>query len=744
MRWCWLAVVLAVSPAFAQVPDDVVPAFLAAQINGKDTGKIATLWQRDGQWQAETQQWKDLDLVLSAEEAGQPVLSAADLGVEVKVDEVALTVDLVVPVARLPRQVLGDRRTLPKLSDPAPGVLINYNIAGQATQDAQAVSLGHEIRTGGRWGMLTSTGQVNWSSTGGAAYVRGQSRWQLDDYQRQVSYQLGDVRSGGASGAWLGGVRVAKDPTLDPYTPTYPVPSIGGVALDAATVDVLANQARVAQHDVQKGAFTIERFPLRPGRNAMDVVVRDAYGREQVITSQQLYFSPQLLRKGLTTWSVAAGRVRQGISDDYGKPGASVEVARGLSDTWTVSASAQSDGDHHNAIVGARTILGPAGVLDVQMGRSQGKQGTGSYQRVQYSYQGPRMGVSLSHERSDGFWQLSANDAFGLQSKERTQAAVSWSSAERHWRARASAVEMTTRLDGKDQRIAYGQLDLGWQSGRHSLTASALYDLERHESTLAVGYRYNFGRGSLTATARQAPDFTRTSLSASYQADVAGTPVSVRGEVAQVNNDQQVRLSADARLDKAWARMEIQKQDGDTRLSGEFSGAVHLGPGGATWLPHVADGYAVINVAGVPDVPVRADGRSLGKTNKAGRLVVADLHALAETTIRIDERALPPGVQLETSQLTVAPRRMSGAQATFEVLAHDARAFVVHRATTIEPGTQVQSDTETATVGYDGALYLEHPVPGQRLTLTDATGTCTMNLPTPLPYWEAVPTLECQ
>ena len=744
MRWCWLACLLAVAPAFAQVPDDVVPAFLTAQINGKTTGKLATLWQRDGQWQAEAQQWKDLGLVLAPAEASKPILAAADLGVEVRVDEVALTVDLVVPVERLPRQVLGDRRSMPPLSDPAPGVMINYNIAGQASRDAQALSLGHEIRTAGRWGMLTSTGQVNWSSNGGAEYVRGQSRWQFDDYQRQVSYQVGDVGSGGASGAWLGGVRVAKDPSLDPYTPTYPVPSIGGVALDAATVDVLANQARVAQHDVEKGAFTIERFPLRPGRNAMDVVVRDAFGREQVITSQQLYFSPQLLRKGLTTWSVAAGRVRQGISDDYGKLGASIEVARGLSDTWTVSASAQSDGDHHNAIVGARTVLGPAGVLDVQLGQSSGEQGRGRYQRAQYSYQGPRVGVSLSHERSDGFWQLSANDALGLQSKERTQAAVSWSSADRRWRARASAVDMTTTLDGKDQRIAYGQLDLGWQSGRHSLTASALYDLEHHEPAVAIGYRYNFGRGRLTASARQAPDFSRTSLAGSYHADVAGTPVSVRGELAQVNGEQQARLAADARFAKGWARMEIQQQEGDTRVSGEFSGAVHLGAGGATWLPHVNDGYAVVNVAGVPDVPVRADGRSLGKTNKAGRLVVPDLQALSATTIRIDDRALPPGVQLETSELTVAPRRMSGAQATFKVLAHDARAFVVHRATPIEAGTRVQSDTEEAAVGFDGALYLEHPVPGQQLTITDETGTCSMRLPSPLPSWETVPTLECQ
>src|SRR5690606_9592498 len=110
------ACLLAVAPAFAQVPDDVAPAFLTAKINGRDTAQMATLWQRDGKWQADAQQWKDLGLVLTPTEASRPFLSATDLGVEVRVDEVALTVDLVVPVERLPRQVLGDRRSMPVLS----------------------------------------------------------------------------------------------------------------------------------------------------------------------------------------------------------------------------------------------------------------------------------------------------------------------------------------------------------------------------------------------------------------------------------------------------------------------------------------------------------------------------------------------------------------------------------------------------------------------------------------------------
>jgi outer membrane usher protein len=744
VRRTLFALLLVAAPGFAQVPDDVEPAFLLASVNGQATTLTATFWQRDGKWQADAEQWLKLGIVLTDAERKVAVLDADALGVALTINQDAASVDLLVPIARLPRQTLGQGPTMPELSDPAPGVLINYNLAGQFTQGTQAVSVGHEARTAGRFGMLTTSGQVNWRNGAGADYVRGDSRWQFDDYGRQLLYQAGDVRSAGATSTALGGVRIAKDPTLDPYTPTYPVPLIGGVALDASTVEILANQARVAQHDVSEGTFTVERFPLRPGRNAMDVVVRDALGREQIVSSQQLYFSPQMLRQGLTTWSVAAGAVRQGTTNDYGKTGVSVEAARGLSDTWTVSGSAQTDGEHHNAIIGARTVLGAAGVLDVQAGQSSGQGGSGSFARVQYHYAGPRVGLAMSHERSDGFWQLSANDSLGLQARQRTQAAITWNSEDHKWRARASAVDLATAVHGHDQHIRYAEVGMGWQSGKQSLTASGLFDMERHATTLALGYRYQFNRGSMTATARQAPDLSRVALTGNVRTEVAGKPVSVRGELAQVNGQQQARVSADARLDHGWARVEASQQDGETRVNGEFSGAVHIGRGGATWLPHVAGGYAVVEVAGVPGVPVRANGRTVGKTNSAGRVVIPDLRALVATPIRIDDRALPPGVQLATSELTVAPRRLSGARASFTVLAHDARAFTVHRAAPIEPGTVAQSAAGDTMIGFDGALFLEHPRASQRLTITDKAGSCSITLPAPLPAWDEQPTLECQ
>lgn len=145
---------------------------------------------------------------------------------------------------------------------------------------------------------------------------------------RLVTYQAGDVFAGPSSSPVnLGGVRVAKDPrALDPLTPIYPVPMLGGVALDPATVEVLANRARVLQGQVGKGPFTDDGSALGAGAQQTQVVVRDPYGRETVVSDQRFYVAPTLLRKGLTTCEVAAGRVRQGESD-YGTLGATGSVA---------------------------------------------------------------------------------------------------------------------------------------------------------------------------------------------------------------------------------------------------------------------------------------------------------------------------------------------------------------------------------------------------------------------------------
>lgn len=740
MRRLALALLVALAiPAAWAIPPDVEPSVLSATVNGAARHDGAIFWLDGDQWVAQPLQWKELGLLLSDDELALPSLSAGALGVSSQFDENSQSIALRVPADRLPTQKISPRPSMPQLSPVAPGLLINYNLAGQHGPGGTAVSLAHDLRTSGRWGTLRSSGQLNWTEDGGQ-YRRGLTQWSLDDYNRLVRYEAGDVVSSGTSRTVLGGVRVSKDHSLDPYTPTWPLPTLGGVALDPTTVEILANEAKVADHEVGAGNFQIERFPLNPGRNTYDVVVRDQFGRTQLVSSSQFYFAPRLLRDGLTTWSFAAGSVRQGTTNQYDGLGASFDVAHGLSDRWTLSASAQTTGQNYNATVGARTVLGTAGTLEVEAGRSSSELGDGSYLRGQYNYQGQNFGVALSLESTDDWWSLAANDGFVLQARQRTQAALTWQSQDRNIRAKFGAVD----LDTGRSRTRYLETGLSYRSGPHSISGTALYDLERGEPVVAATYRYNLGKGSVYASARQAPDGSRYALGGSAQADIHGQRVMLRGELTADNGQIGARAAASTRTAKGAARMELDTTGSGTRVSGSWEGSVHIGQGGMTVSDTIHGGFAVVEVPGVPGATVRANGREIGKTNASGRLLLPQLSELSETRVRVDTRSLPAGVELKSSEIVVAPRRRTGAYGQFEVLGTEGRAFTLVRTPALETGAAVKTDEEETMAGHGGQIYLERPVGGMSVVAEDSHGSCQAQLPEVLPSFDDLVELSCQ
>lgn len=76
---------------------------------------------------------------------------------------------------------------------------------------------------------------------------------------------------------------------------------------------------------------------------------------------------------------------------------------------------------------------------------------------------------------------------------------------------------------------------------------------------------------------------------------------------------------------------------------------------------------------------------------------------------------------------------------TFPVLTQNARAYTLTGAS-ITPGTVASTSNEQAMVGYDGALYLEHPEPGMAV---EVSGVCKAVLPSALPGVEAVVEVRC-
>ncbi|MBN5086733.1 hypothetical protein JY460_01180 [Stenotrophomonas maltophilia] len=108
---------------------------------------------------------------------------------------------------------------------------------------------------------------------------------------------------------------------------------------------------------------------------------------------------------------------------------------------------------------------------------------------------------------------------------------------------------------------------------------------------------------------------------------------------------------------------------------------------------------------------------------------IADMTDRVPATVSLKGKELPVGVEIgETEKQAVAPHQ-GGTRVTFPVLTRNAWASTLTGAT-IEQGSMASTPKESAIVGYDGALYLEHPEPGMVVEVSDV---CKAVLPSPLP-----------
>lgn len=441
----------------------------------------------------------------------------------------------------------------------------------------------------------------------------------------------------------------------------------------------------------------------------------------------RLYVAPTLLRRGLSAWEIAAGQVRED-ENRYGTAGVSASWARGVNDRWTIRAGGQVDEKGKgNVTVGSTWAPGTWGVLDGEVGRSSDG---GTRWAVAYGYKGPTFGVRLEHEENDGFWRLQSETALPIAS--RTQASVSYR-PDRRFTLRGTY----SAIDTGRSSLAFASLSVSANLGTAGqVSANVLRDLQGDDLQVSASYTYRFGsKASVGVRARQAPGQDALTTRATYRTE-GGLRLAAEHTEGELGS---TRATADAMTRYGDARIMLDRYDGQTQVAANFSGSVFLDHRGVAFGRPAYASFAVVDVPGQAGVPVRVNGAPVGQTNKQGRVLVTDVPSLLPTTVSLKDKELPVGVEIgETEKQAVAPRQ-GGVRVTFPVLTQNARAFIL-TGPIIAPGTVASTPNEQAMVGYDGALYLEHPEPGMAV---EVSGVCKAVLPSPLPGLDEVAELRC-
>jgi outer membrane usher protein len=677
---------LGAQSALAAVSSQLAPSVMEVTLSGSDTGDMLVvlrgprdeLYIEEGDFQRLRLRVPTIAPLMFE---GRPFFDLRAIkGYSVTIDERLQRAVITVPTGSLDTTHLSaaERRS-PDITPASPGAFLNYQLSAQQIEGRNLGGAFAEIGVFAAAGVLTNTAVARY---GGAdsELVRLETTFTRDFPASLETLNLGDAISDG--GSWgnavrYAGVRWSRNFGLRPDLLTTPLLATSGSATVPSTVDVFVNNRLVTSSQLPPGPFVIDRLPTVSGTGDVSVVVRDALGREQVLT-QSFYSSTTLLAQGLSQYSVNLGKIRDDYglqSDEYGPLLGEVSYRRGITDGITLEGHAEYLArEAHAAGLNAAFAVGRIGVINFTA--ANGGDGAGS---------GWLSGVGIEHRGTNTSFiasNLWASNEFS-QVGEPLDPAL---------RMRQRSLLQTGMGVGR-----FGSLSLAYV--RQTYRDSPV------QQTIGLTHSINFGRiGSLNLTLTR----TRTAadLSSSAQSSTsaylifvlpldsrrAATLAAVGGSGSGAPDNEMIasvaesppvgpgsgyRLSASTagNYDADWRQqfhsadleVEVARNHGIDGRSAYLSGAMTFLDGQLNASRSVNGSFAMVDVAGLADVPVYVENQLTTHTDASGRALLYNLRPYEANRISITPEDLPLDTTIGASSTIMAPPFRSGVIARFPV-----------------------------------------------------------------------------
>lgn len=647
------------------------------------------------------------------------------------------------------------------------GAVLNYSLFAVSTSDADNIDVPEDSSINasldGRlitpFGVLSQTGVVGQRSSGiigldAANVLRLETTLTHADEEHMIMYRAGDVISNGpywSRPVRLGGLQVQRSFLLRPGLVTQSLPSYSGSAAVPSTVDIYVNNAKAYSKQVDSGPYQINNIPAVSGAGIARVVVRDAAGHE---TEQNLsfYSSPQLLRPGLTDFSIESGAARHDfglLSGNYGDEMlASGSLKTGLFENLTVEAHSEIGGGLVNAGAGVILRAGDLGVVSVAASASthDGDDGVQIYGSLDTKL-GP---VMINLRSQHGF-----NDYKDLAS--------------------ITAIAQRTPLPGI---ITPGGF-LSVAPPRAVDTIGFSIPIEFDNSSFGVNFvHYETFEGdvsNLVTATYSRPLFDNATMFATGYVDLedrdtfavyAGVNValdngiSINGGVERRSSHTSATIEASKSLPQqadSWGWRVQDREGGDVQRSAELSyrassarvsggvrqhrqglrgtveveGAVAALGGGVFTSNRIEDAFAVVD-AGSPGIRVMRENNYIGDTGSDGKILVPNMNSYQRNKLEIDPMGLPLNAEVTETYSNVTPAFHSGIYVDFQVKRDTPSALIIltdEAGQFLPAGAEVTLDgsSDVFMVGYDGQTFVTGLADNNTLIVKSNETTCQIS-----------------
>ena len=646
------------------------------------------------------------------------------------------------------------------------GMALNYDLYASQDISGQDLTAYTQLRSFG-------IGPGNFSSSFNSRFEdlegntendtqRLMTSWSYDNPEKLLSVTLGDSYTGSQS--WtnsvrFGGLSISHNYSLQPNFNTSTQDVLSDTTALPSTVDLYVQGIKQSSEHVNPGQFTLTTSPFFTGSNTAQVVITDINGQQRVI-NLNLYGSDLLLTKGLNTWSLNAGWIRENYSyrsfsydPDLMATG---NWRYGLADDLTLEGHTEQGQPLQNGGLGFNYLLSPEwGIVHSDFSVSRHDGDSGEQWGMGWQWSDQRFSASVSQtRRSTAYRDMSALSDSTLATHS-DNAFISWSF--RHigtvgmsWINRQYP-ETHQQYAGFSWFKTFGQ--------RFNIATSLTQSMEdTHDKTVYINLSFPLTDHQYVSIQRSQGSqstYNQLSWSRSLDSNKPGW-----GGNLSVQNGDNPNTHADYRQRTTWSDLELgyNRYNQQNNYYASMTGAVGFFMGHFYATRELGDAFAIVDTAGVPNIPVYLQHRPAGKTDKHGTLFLNDLDPYFKNDITIDVLSLPLDYRALYTEQEIIPKGGGGAIASFSIYRTHALLIIGKQANgtalpfaaavdvTNAEGLTADKGTTHTVVGYEGNIYLEDPPASGDVVVHRTGGDCRIKLPAQLPAEQNVVQMEaiCQ
>jgi len=682
------------------------------------------------------------------------VVSAID-GLDARFDEKQVTLELRVAAGALPGTTLNlgpqHRGEVTYPSDTS--VFLNYGVNANGDDSFGQRRYQFATELGARWGswLFYNTTSEEWGEASSHRFTRLLTNAQYDDRVNLRRLTVGDFFTPTfdlAASVPLGGVSFTKMYSMDPYFIQYPTAAFQTEVAFPSTVQVRVDGNLIAQRQVPPGPIDITNIAGVTGAQNVSVVIRDPFGREQVLQRPFFFATNVGLAEGLHEYSYNLGFLRRNYgvdSNDYGPLAAAAFHRYAFTDQLTLGLRGQATENLYN-IGPFGTYQSPLGIVGggVSVGGQDGHSGVAAV--AAYSYTGGNVSLNLGAQYlAREYAQLSDLNA-GVHARTNQYASGSvYLAALGSLTATYTAL---TSYDGPQTKVWTVAYTRPMLDSKGLFAVNYIQSVQpRTSGNWLLSFRYFF-------------DAVTSVVAAVGGVGGRGTQaLSLEKSIPQGEGIGYVFTGGHASgdgTDGAFGRAFVQVNATHATFGADYSRAStpQAGPGlsqvflagslgyvgGSAFASRpVDDSFAVVRVPGLRDVPVYSNGWLAGRTNADGQVIATNITSYYDNFITFGSSELPLEYVFSKSAVVISPPSRSGTLVAFEVKKNRAiyGTLVRMRGNTASPlefreitVTREAQVTHSFT-GRRGEFYLEGVEPGTYELRPDGEPDCVARVIVP-------------